>query len=349
LDGEVMEDLGNINITIRDGASSGGGGGGGGQAGMGPSPSAWRQVIGLGTRLPTGGGAAATAPAVISNIATRTAGLFEKLQGALNITGELSGAIRSPSLAGLVNLGTASSSTGAALAGLSGALAIAAPVVLGVVAAVMAAKVALDLLRRASEYTAERIREVTRFSGALQVASARERLAEFQRQLRDATVNGAAYARVQNAATDASNVQAAAMTKLNGLIADAALLYERLRLQFWRVIDLLATIAQRVPWAQIFNLLTLLNPFVQYVKLMTAAFANAATVLNNIVQYLASIPIIGSLPGVQNALMISQFIQQVIQYLQGIWNNTMPQPQAQTGNLNQWFMGDVQAITGRRY
>ena len=343
-----MEDLGNINITIRDGVSGGGGGGGGGQAGMGPAPSAWRQMIGMGTRLPTGGGAGSSG-ASVSNVATRTAGLFQKLQNALNITGEVGSAVRSPSLSGLVSLGTASSQTGAALAGLTGALSIAAPIVLGVIAAVMAAKVALDLLRKASEYTAERIRDTTRYSGALQIATATERLAEFQRQLRDATVNGVAYARVQNATTIANNAQASAMTKLNGLIADAALIYQNLRLALWRVLDVLAQVAKVLPWRQIGNLVLNLNPLVWYVRAVSASLSGFLSALHSITQYLSSIPIIGSLPGVQNAAMFSNWLQSILQYLKGIWNNTAPQPTPTTGNLNQWFMGDVLAITGRRY
>jgi hypothetical protein len=69
----------------------------------------------------------------------------------------------------------------------------------------------------------------------------------------------------------------------------------------------------------------------------------------SVTQYLSGIPIIGSLPGVQNAAMFSNWLQSILQYLQGIWNNTAPQPTPTTGNLNQWFMGDVLAITGRRY
>jgi hypothetical protein len=305
-------------------------------------------MIGMGTRLPTGGGAGSTA-ASVSNVATRTAGLFQKLQNALNITGEVSSAVRSPSLSGLVSLGTASSQTGAALAGLTGTLAIAAPIVLGVIAAVMAAKVALDLLRQASEYTAERIRDTTRYSGALQIATATERLAEFQRQLNDATVNGKAYAAVQNAATIANNAQAAAMTKLNGLIADAALIFERIRLTMWRVIDVFAQLAVRIPWRQVGNVALNLNPIIVYTRLWAQAMAALLSAFQSVTQYLSGIPIIGSLPGVQNAAMFSNWLQSILQYLQGIWNNTAPQPTPTTGNLNQWFMGDVLAITGRRY
>jgi hypothetical protein len=341
MDGEVMEDLGNINITIRDGAGGGASGGNGsGQPGMGPLvPSRWRQLIGLGTRLPTSTGAGATEAAAT----TKMASLFDKLQQGLNVTGELGSAIRSPSVSGLLSLGQTSSATGSAIAGLGSAAAVAGPILIAVVGAVMLAKVAIEKLAQASEYVFSRIREVTRFSGQLQYATATERLAEFQRQLQDASINGAAYARVQQLQTVANDAQQKVMIRLNSIFASMAELFQRLRIAAYGLLDVVLSLLAKIPWRAIITAMqAALQAFVRFQQAILSAFQSIITTIQ-------SIPLIGNLPSLTFAQGYLNFFQQVLALLQGILGNTTPQPQAKTGNLNAWFMGDVRAITGRAY
>jgi len=324
-----MEDLGNINITIRE---SGGGGGGGFIPGMGGG----------------GGGQPGSGPGPVAALSGRTSGLFDKLQRVLGVTGELGSAIRSPSVAGFVGIGSSSSATAGALAGLTGAAALAFPAVIAVTGAIMAAKAALDVLSRASEYVADRIRELTRFSGSLMVATAQERLAQFQRQLADATVNGKAYAQVQVLETQANNAQAQAMLHLNAVIADMAALFQRLRLAFWQTVTPIISVLSTVNWRRVLEIANLFNPLYQVLRLTTATIQNLLQSLASVFQWLGSLPFIGSLSGVQSLAAFGQYLQQVLQWLQGIWQNTQPQQQ-RVGNVNAWFMDDVRAVTGRRY
>lgn len=305
MDGEgVMEDLGNINITIREQGGGGGGGGGGGLIPSGGGGGGGQPGMGPGRVPPPAG----------KPVAQQMTSLMEQLGKIAAIRGEVSGFLSMPSLGSFAALGTSATETGALLTGLSGTLALAAPVVLGVIAAAGGVVLGFKALSSAADVVERRISELTRYSGALMIATAQERLAAFQRQLADATTNGAAYAQAQHMATLAADAQASVMRDLNGVIALAATTFHAFRAAFFIVAKQFTSFIGR------------LTDLAKYLDLFMGAFRFA-----------------GGLAGFLS--YIYQAIKSVLNYLGIIVAATKPA----TGNVNAWFMADYQAITGRRY
>lgn len=240
--------------------------------------------------------------------------LMEQLGRIAAIRSEVGGFLSMPSLGSFAALGTTATETGAMLAGLTGTLAIAAPVFLGVLAAAGGVVVGFKMLSTAAEVVERRISDLTRFSGALMVATAQERLAAFQRQLADATQNGAAYAQSQRMATLASDAQAAVMRDLNGVIAMAATTFHAFRAAFFSVARQFTSFVGR------------LTDLAKYIDVFMGAFRMA-----------------GGLAGF--VAYIYQAIKSILNYLGIIIAANKPA----AGNVNAWFMADYQAITGRRY
>lgn len=334
-----MEDLGNININIRDssggGAGGGGGrGGGGGQAGGGPS---------VPPRLvppipPTPSTTPPTPPTTGQMSLVNMAPMLDRLAKGMNIKDELMGFFRSPSVGGFQALMSTASETGTMLAGFSGALGAAVPIIGAAIAGIGIAVVALKAMSAAAEMIQARIREVMRFSGELAIAAARENLAQFSRQLREATENGHAYAAVQRQATAAADAA-----------NDVSIEWNRFLTMFAATWHNLVWIASKLALPFV-KLLGLLGDAGVFVGELTESIGN--TVWNGTkvaVEGLAD-SIINGLSMVFGFrdmwLWIKDAIASVLRWLGVIAKNTQP---PSGNNLNAWFMNDVQAITGRRY
>jgi hypothetical protein len=233
------------------------------------------------------------------------------------VRGEVMGAIRSPSIASFTNLISESSATGKALAKLGAAAGPVGLALLGVVAVAAVLVAAWKLLAAAADYVKRKFEEITRFSGAMMFASANERLRGFIRQMQDAQKNGAAYAKVQLAATAAEDARHRMMMSLNPIIADMAEAFHNLMESVYELLT---------PVARLFEIIN------QYVNLGQLV---ATSILNTIGGMLVGpfAPILTLLLGIQGATAQTA-------------RNTAP---ANTATANAWFTSDVRAMTGRPY
>lgn len=322
-----MQDLGNINITIRGGAQ--GGATGSGQPGGGPgflpsSPTA------PGRNLPTPAVSPAAVPSApgadpgeaLGGAATPSVSSFQmlmqRLQSGSAIKSEIGGFLRSPSLGGLAQLGEASSATGGALAELSGVLSAAGPIAIGVLAAVGSVIVTLKMLSAAAEMTARRIEETMRFSGVLQFQAGVEKFRQFERTLADLNRNGKLYAESQRLATMVNDAQAAATLQLNGIIAEAGMTWQKLELGFWTMLEL----------------------FGKAVNMFKSVMDMIGVTIEDMLLFAVS-PITGPMLS-----WLKEPLMQILQYLGLINANTKPKPGAV--GINDWFMGDLAAMTRRK-
>lgn len=281
-----MQNLGKIDININQRGGGGAGGGGSGTPGGGPS----------------------AAPPVVT-MADDIGNFVETLKSVTQGFGELKDFISGPTLSGFLNLTSQSSSVGRAMAALGPAATIGFGALLAVVGV---AVVGLGMLSAAADKVSERIQEVQKFSGAVAYATATEKLAQFTRTIKDAEKNGAAYARVQELATYAADMEAAAMREFNGALTAAADVWYRLTALFWKALK---------PIAEVANLMANLGDTVRSLSLMA------------------------DMSGSRALQFIVDMLQEILSYLGIVVNNTKPKPQ--TGrNANMWYINDLNAVMG---
>ncbi len=320
----MAQDLGNINITIRGGTA--GGTTGSGSPGGGPAPlpsSAAGGATGASTASvtvpatpppPTGG--SASTQAIAQSAAQNMPSLFERLLGraaqSSAIKGEVMGFLQSPSLGGLAQLGQVSSSTGAALARLGAA---AGPIGVAALATAGAFILSLKMMSSAAQMTAQRIQETMRFSGVMQYQAGVEKFREFGRTMADLNRNGAMYAQSQRLQTIVNDRQARAMTELNGIVAEAGQVFQKLQIGFYAAIEGIAKVINGVK-----SILNFLGVGMEEMLLFAVA------------------PIAGPA-----FAWLKEPIMQIVSYLFGIEANTKPQVGA--SGVNNWFLGDLAAMT----
>lgn len=269
-----MENLGNINITIRDGAGGGGGGfipggGGGGTPGGGPGP-----------------GSSAPLPPPVRTMFERFQGLLQKFGNVSSMFGEVGGAIKVPSIANLTNLLAGSSGVATALAATGAAALPLAAVLTGVVAGGVALRLSFSALQWGAETVRRRFEELTRFSPAMMFASATERFAQLSRQMLDAQRNGMAYARAQAWATRATDEWAAVSRNLGKIAADLGAAFHALSYSVARILrgftDMIALIYSVIDVGKI-----VLNAFTSVAGVFFGPVISAQ--LKAIIQYLVAI------------------------------------------------------------
>lgn len=315
-----MEELGRIDINIRD--SSGGGGGGGGGGGSGS----------------TGGGPSRPAPPPMpSTGGAGGSGWFDKLVGLSNLKGELSGFMSSPSLSGIQDIMSAESATSGALAslGVSATAAAAAIPVFGV--AVIAVSAALSFMSQAADKIRDRIEAIGRFSGTLTIAMATERIAELNRKLREVSQNATTYAQVQRYETAAKDAAAETQIQLNKVYAWAAAIWHRLMLAVHTVI----------------------RPFVVLAGIVADVNMWVASMVDKGVEWMGSMldryvmPTFNAMTSSISSALESAFGGNAFyEWLKWALGEIMDQlgiiskPKIQQ---NQWAIADLQAMTGRRY
>ena len=321
-----MQDLGNINITIRggtQGGTSGSGQPGGGPAAVPSSPSVAMvpQSVSVATATaPTSAAATATAAAQAAQATqeakpSRFETLMERLTQGSDIRSEIGAFLRSPSVGGLASLGQSSTTTGRALTALTAKFAAAGPIAIGLLAAVGGVAIGLGMLRGAAEMTARRIEETMRFSGVMQFQAGIERFAQFQRTINDLNLNGARYAQSQRLATAVNNAQAAAMSQFNGIIAEAGQTWQKLQLGFFTLVELIG----------------------KGVNIVKGLFNYLGITMDELV--------LGSIsPFAPLAFdWLKGPMMKILEYLGLINANTRPQNAG--SSVNNWFYGDLAAMT----
>lgn len=334
-----MEDLGAININIRELGGGGGGGGGSGQTGGGPAfgRNALRtgDMLGPVTRMQdfiarsmghitatlTFSQQAATdvyaasrsALIAIQQDKVKSAGFASALRG------ELTDFLRSPSLGGYARLtqeGTATSTT-LKMLGNTGKVLNKALFGLSVVGSV--ASVALSGLRMASEHVASRIEAVGKFSGAILAANTEQRVQQLRDQLQEAAQNGGFYARSIRAQTKEMKMQAFMNRQLGVVTSDLSAAFSNVKAVLYGIAGGIAFI---------FTL-----PARMREKLVEAAESMSDVYEEEVMH-----------PG---GTMWS--LRQALIELGIIADNTKPKNQIDPNDINAWFQADILAMTGRTY
>ena len=327
-----MEDLGSININIREtgsgsaggGPSGGGGGGGGGGAGGGPAPEPKKSE--------------SRKTYEMMQVA------FARTQEFQGIRSEVGGFIRSPSVAGLADLLSASSQTGRAIAALGTGAAAATAVVGGFVVVGALVYGTFKLMQFAAERVARRLDEIARFSGAIISAQASEYMAQFARDIREASINGRRFAEVQRVATMVNDEAAAVQVELNKVYAELALSFQHLMLAFYKAIYPFARLAGiAVELSEVFR------RFVQNLLGINLLEASSTLIVSGLMGMLNGF--LGPFSVFLSPILtfmedIVTMIENALVYLGLIQKQTKPQGQ---GQINDWFTNDIRVMTRTRY
>ena len=223
-----MEDLGNINITIRDGAG-GGGGGGGGNVGGGPNALAQRAMVLANQPIRIAQAVIKIDQAVILQFAeaikgltgtvaqaakeavkqTRTdmfaeqnAQMLRPFFSAQTLGGEIAGYLRRPTYGAALSLMQEGTKTSKVLAGMGtvGQNVMAGMMGLGIV--VSGATLAMGGLSMATNHVQSRIEETWRYSSDMVGAMAEQQITKVTLVAREAQQSGEAYARSIRAQTE---------------------------------------------------------------------------------------------------------------------------------------------------
>lgn len=315
-----MENLGAIDINIREFRGMGGGGG------VGPGP-------GGGGGQP-GGGPRPVPPPPATPSPTR----LDRLLGLTNIAGEIRSFVTGPTVAGFAGLLQGGGATATALAGLGAAGAALVPVVGSLVLAGAGLYAGFKALQNAAERTAQRIAEVGRFSMAVVSAQVVERVRQLQRNLREAAENGRLYARAQTAATAAADATFEVQLQLNKAYALGA--------EAWHTL-VAAAMRLAYPFARLVGIVA--DAVSAVTRFMQAIGVDISEVIARVLLVPATAfldSLIGFKSGFGPFSMIRDFLVQILKHLGIIGANTKP---ATTAGANDWYIGDVQAITQRQY
>jgi hypothetical protein len=314
-----MEDLGNININIREsrmGSGGGGSGGGGGATGGGP-----------GSAPPPSGGGGGGVGADPS--------WMERLQSFLAIGSAARGIAAAPSVSAFLGGAAPTGAIATGLAAAGPALAALAPIVAGVAVAFGAVTIAIKKLQFAAERTAERIEAVGRYSSAITTASAMEKIAQLQRNIGEAARNANEYARAQYSATLAADAWAPTLASLNRGLAGLTPLFHFMS-KF--VADRFAAPAERFADLGVALGIAIPAGISSMQRTVEQGWQGTKAFLTDL---LGETPI---------GAWLAQFMEritQLLEFLGLIEANTKPkQPPPK---LNDWFMNDIRAMTGRPY
>jgi len=321
----MAEDLGNININIRDASGSGGGGSGGGSSGGGSG----------------GGGSSGGGPRIVvpkppplipdeAKKESLMSSIFGKLKIGQAISAEMKDLVTNPSISGFGELLTGTSTAGEALAGL-GAIALPATIAPAAVALAAAALYKyFKLLQAASEAVAKRIQEVSKYSGYLMKAVALEQWAAIGRTLKEANANGKNYAQVQREMTRVANASLEISIAYNKVMSVGALIFNRLMLILLKSIE---------PFARLIG---------KFADTVFKGFSNpsAAPIWLKPTLFAALLPFAGILNWAVIIYKIGNLIEKALIYLGLISKNTAP---AIGSDVNDWFLADVYAMRGMKF
>lgn len=241
-----MEELGRIDINIRESSGAAGGGGGGagsGSVGGGPAPRS-----GGGT-----GGAPLIAPQQQAALKSLPA-ISQRMQYAVtssSAVNQMRDFLRSPSVAGYAELFKRGGDVRTMLAGMGATGARLLPIIMkaamvaGVaIAAIGAVAAAFAMLKQASEKVMERFERIYRYSPEMTFAKAQQRIADLMRDIREAQATGAMTAGVVSARIAADDAMSRAYIEWAPLLHGMARVFEFIR---WQMGAALAF------WGKLFN------------------------------------------------------------------------------------------------
>lgn len=335
-----MEDLGNINITIREAI---GGVGASGNVGGGPArrESADRDMAAEIGRLME------SHQAQVENV-TRQAtqsgaqgilspALLQKFVQQQDLQSEILGFLRRPSVSGATMLLRETSATQTMLKGLgtAGVALGAGFVAIGAIAGTVT--MALSGLRRASEHAASRIEETWRYSAATAAAMGDQQVRVMGATIKEVVANGQTYARTIQQQTAVSVAQIRFDTELAKTTNVLARTFGRLQVAAY---DLgTQTLKTNAAW-------NLLGPGGQAVRVALEAADMPAlkkTVANQLsfLQHV-NVALTGAFGGEAAARKL------IISYLAQIDKNTKAKKDPMD-IANEWFQADIKYLTGSRF
>jgi len=325
-----MEDLGTISINIRemhggiDAAGSQAGGIAGGTAATNARDATMvrpllkiqentKNLLATAKTAPIASGGPAGMTAAIKN---SFSGLQERLTRLSSLRSELTEFITRPSIGAVSRLTAEGTTTSAMLQSLgkSGAVLGKALLAIGIVGSVAA--VALKGLQMASEFTAERISEVGRYSGEVMLAQAEQQVAKLRNAMREAAENGRAYAASVRAQTTAQNAKAFSDRELGYQTAKLAMAWEGLK-----------TLAYT------------------YAGMKAAEYNAPQRAVESLIYWMMGQGTIDPFSGLTGTPLQEKTLDE----LKKIEGNTRPATQIDQNDINAWFQADIIAMTGARY
>lgn len=342
-----MEDLGHIDINIRD---MGGAGAGRGMAAGAP---------GGGPSTPTGQATMQPLTLAQQQLAQRLGQLRQNISAwqamtkrietsRLGVAGDAAGELRDffsrPTIAGFRALTNNASATGSMLGRLAAGAPRLALWATGLIGAVGAVTAFAFGMRRANEAIKERISELAQYSSVLALGQAREQIAQLGRDLREVHENGRLYAAAQRLDTAAANAWATTMLDINKITAAVGM--------GWSVLKIGAAGAIRLQMLQ----LTLPQKIASYLtsQLDTFLQRDLGTSLAEVGRrtlrastYLGFGGATGVLFGRSILDNLPEWLEKILKNLEIIKTNTGAKDLA--GEVNDWFRADVMAMTGRPY
>lgn len=326
-----MEELGSIDININENTIGGGGGAGGGGGDIGQGP-----------RIPPRYSTASQQQTILSSMMSGIKGMYPQV--AVSNIGNLSGSINSlretirrPTTGGIADLLRKDGVLGRQLTGLGATGARVATAMLGIGAAAGAATVAFEFTSSMLQRINDRVSEIGKFSAALVSAQVGESLAKLQRGFSEAAKNGEVYARALRLQTINSDIY-------SSVVADLTAFGSVLAMGFTNLGTALLYIVKPITWAfgEVSRLMVKFANFVDSVltpRLLALVQKVAEAIANLLVPLSGFLKTIGyGASGVG--------LDAIIFWLRTI---NRDQNKQKMNPVNDWFLGDVKAMTGREY
>lgn len=227
-----MEELGRIDINIRESAGVGGGGGAGsGSIGGGPAPS---------------GGGVSLIPTPSRGSLAGLPSISPRLQSAItssSAVNQLRDFLRTPTIAGYADLFKRGGDVRKMLAGMGSVgvrllpMIMAATAAIGVVVAVVGVLAAgFALLKKASDRVMERFESIYRYSPEMTIAKAQQNIAKLLRDISEAQATGKMTAGVVAAGISADDAMSRAYIEWAPLLHGMAKVFEFIRWQMGAVL-----------------------------------------------------------------------------------------------------------------
>lgn len=348
-----MEDLGHIDINIREMGGGGGGRGSGGGSGAGGTP-------GGGPALPsnalsTFGAAGFSQGQYQAQTASNIAGMRANLKGwqagisALHASRafmrgesfvELRDFFRGPTLAGFKYLTGNASATGTMLGKLAASSPRLAIWSMNLLGAAGVLTTFIRSMKSANEAIKDRISELTKYSSLLAMGAAREQLAQLNRDLRELHENGRMYAAAQELDTIAADQWADAMIGVRQIMAGMGAGFNLLKIGASGIVKGVSFLAT---WP--FKLAGAIFDKYQIAFAGLNLFGNLKWMVG-LGKWAAQFTGTGGIFG-----GMLDWLENLLKSIGGdvskIKSNTAGKDLA--GEVNDWFRSDVMAMTGRPY
>lgn len=352
-----MEDLGHIDINIRDmgggggGGGRGSGGGSGGNGGPGGGPALPSNALSL--YGPAGAAQGNYQQQTASNIAGMRQNLkgwmagITAMQGSRAFMGaesivELRDFFRNPTLSGFKLLTSNASATGTMLQKLAASSPRLAIWAMNLLGAAGAAASFVTVMKHAAEAIKERTLDLAKYSSALSLGVAREQMAQMSRDFKELHENGKMYAEAQRMDTWAADQWADAMIYVRQVMVGLGNTFNLLKVGLGYILKGIA-LPVSLP-------MRLGKLFEERYSLGFAAFR--ANFFNNLLTEFKGIRLASQmLPGFGIFGGLGDWLQGLLEKMSTdvskIKANTTKADLA--GEINDWFRADVMAMTGRAY